>query len=131
MDKQTIINKAYDHMKAQGRAGVDQYGHCMFRTPDGLSCGVGALCTDEEAEVLNKAETLRNVADVYQADHIPEWVWPNLPLLMGIQDAHDLAYKAYGESHRQFTECVLRELRDLAKNHRLLDPARDREVTHA
>ncbi len=47
MTKQEAFDKMVAHLASQKGRGIDPHGGCVYRSPSGLKCVVGALLSDE------------------------------------------------------------------------------------
>lgn len=93
MTAQEIFNIVWDHLitKASPKAtiiGETGATRCVYRTPEGAKCAVGALVTDEEC--VNWG--LISVRNLYEEDCLPARLIEHVSLLEDLQGAHDVSY---------------------------------------
>ena len=46
--RQEVFDKALAHLRAQGQSSMRDDGYCLYRSPEGLKCAIGALVPDEK-----------------------------------------------------------------------------------
>src|SRR6478609_2475238 len=116
---QQIFDDVWEYFSKEGaKLGVHSTGQvskCAYRTPDGASCGVGCLLTEEEAHSYFWAVHNAEIADVDVGD-MPVRLRTDRAdeFLMDLQQAHDNA---------EDVEDFLRGLNQLALEWELLVPA--------
>lgn len=88
MNKQEIFDKVVRHLHQQARPSVDKSGNPLYRGPEGTSCAIGCLFTDEEyiSRIENQA--------VQFLDDLPDCVQDAegnvVGFLSDLQKAHDV-----------------------------------------
>lgn len=48
MDSQEAFNRCAEHLLNQGVKALDTNADCVYRSPDGLKCAVGAIIPDDK-----------------------------------------------------------------------------------
>jgi hypothetical protein len=120
MQPQTIFNNAYNRIIAQGvPSQTPDDGFCVYSGPNGTACGVGILLDPDmrkRVQNLNEGDdtSITTLAADYP-DHFPSWVQDNVPLLTGIQQAHD-------KSHPDFIPGFKAAMAEVAEYHNLEIP---------
>lgn len=85
---QEVFDIVVHHLFTQGRPAYDGVQNCMYRTPGGLRCAVGALIPDD----LYNLEFEENTADwviqkLFNQD-LADWR-EHKELLLALQEVHD------------------------------------------
>jgi hypothetical protein len=90
MTRQEIFDKALVAVLKQGEPAMTKSGGCDYWPGTGKMCAVGLLLGEDVAKEWTDA----GVGDVGEVTRykvtIPDWVVPELDLLMSIQVAHDM-----------------------------------------
>jgi hypothetical protein len=99
LDRQAVFNKVSKHLRKQKRPAVGRNGECLYRAPDGLKCGIGALIKDKAFDPEYNAARIPQVAVMAMLKDSgvnPELDWEDLPpggddldFLLRLQAAHD------------------------------------------
>lgn len=91
MTNQEIFDKVATHLLKQGKKSVSPGGECKYRGPDGTSCAVGCLITDESySEGLeNQRATSWDVQTALKASLRRELNSTDIGLLDYLQTVHD------------------------------------------
>ena len=89
MEAQEVFNTVVTHLRSQGRKSTDHEG-CLYRGPNGTSCAVGCLITDEE---YSPRMERTNVQALLARDETPvslkDRLLPHMDLLINLQSVHD------------------------------------------
>ena len=89
MTRQEIFDKVVAHFAVQREAAAED-GVCMYRTPDGRKCAIGALIPDEvysqRLEDKSVGALLLEFPDIMRASGLSEG---DLCFLFALQDVHD------------------------------------------
>lgn len=114
MTDQEIFDAVARHLFAQGKQSVAADAArggtiCMYRTPDGCRCAVGALLTDDEYDLAMEGQS---VAELAKAGLLPGRLAGDVPMLEELQRAHDRA-----DRPERFKRDVARALRDVASEY--------------
>lgn len=97
---QEAFDKAYLGVMTQGGPDQDAGGACMYRTPEGLSCGVGHLLPDDETRMLWDRKCIAMSDLVDKPDHLRSQapflekaglMHLGVEFLYALQNAHDEA----------------------------------------
>ena len=89
---QDVFNFVYRYLTATAtsravRGGEGEYmDQCMYRTPDGRMCGIGALIADSEYSVSMEGATVEQLAS---DGLLPKRLVPYVSLLLALQNVHD------------------------------------------
>jgi hypothetical protein len=88
-DAQTIFDTVVAHLRKQGCKSEDENG-CLYRTPDGLSCAVGALIPKEAYSPAMENRSLNKLLEskLLPLDFQDEFT-KHRDLLIELQDTHD------------------------------------------
>jgi hypothetical protein len=88
-DAQTIFDTVVAHLRKQGCKSEDEDG-CMYRTPDGLSCAVGALIP---SQAYSPAMENKSIPKLLESGLLPldlqDEFTKHSALLIDLQDVHD------------------------------------------
>lgn len=106
MTKQETFDRVVQHLRQQAAKAEDSNGGCMYRTPDGKRCAVGALIPDE---LYRPAFEGFRIGGENPVTALMEHLGHSLPLLRDLQRLHDNGDVREWETE---LECV-------AKKHRL------------
>lgn len=110
---QRIYDKVLRHLVKQGKVSVDRKsGQCKYRGPNGTSCAVGCLISDEEyfKGLDNQSNNFNNnITDVavYFGLKIKK---SKLTFLEDLQEMHDYSF---------FTEDLIKRSNEVAKRYKL------------
>jgi len=72
MTRQEALEIAYNQYVKQGGQSVNDNGYCVYRSPDGKKCAVGALISDEDYEPVFdyvNSESRTSFIDNYEKDY--------------------------------------------------------------
>lgn len=95
LNNQTAFNKAAIHLLRQGKPSIrdDNPDVCMYRGPNGLMCGVGALIPDEKYKPKMEGVAIHafmvDVGSAYDAHLADFFSDVSVSLLGAIQSLHD------------------------------------------
>lgn len=84
---QETFDKVVKHLRQQGIKATNSLGICLYRTKDGLMCGVGCLIEDEEYDPLMEGSLPSVVAEksqLFKKDY-----GDHLEFLQILQSVHD------------------------------------------
>ena len=118
MTRQEIFDKVVAHFAVQREAAAE-YGMCMYRTPDGRKCAIGALIPDEvysrrRCEGKSVGGLLLEFPDIMRASGLSEG---DLCFLFALQDVHDNC----AASNKPFLNYFSHSMRLLADTYKLDD----------
>jgi len=89
-NEQEVFDHVIKHLVQQGQRcyhlNHNHHDICLYRSPEGLSCAVGCLMSDEEYHPDMEGADVRNL--IRRFDQI-KWMDDYLPLLGDLQDLHD------------------------------------------
>ena len=85
--EQEIFNHVITHLANQERQSVGYDGECRYRSPEGMSCAVGCLISDEDYEVEMEGADVAYLIKRFEA---VSWMASHRDLLDDLQDLHDL-----------------------------------------
>lgn len=139
LSKQEIFDRTAAHLLAQGEPASIS-GDCMYRTPNGLKCAVGALIPDEVyhrfdidpkyADPYNELEGANIESRVVQralidsgvlAKDFDEEINGTFHLLLEIQLAHDEYQSSPAREWPPFPVHIREKLEHIARDHKLDD----------
>ena len=117
MTRQEIFDKVVAHFAVQREAAAE-YGVCMYRTPDGRKCAIGALIPDEvySRSLENKfvRTLLLEFPDIMRASGLSDG---DVCFLFALQDVHD----SIASSNKPFLNYFSHRMRLLAATYKLDD----------
>ena len=118
MTRQEIFDKVVAHFAVQGQEAAAEYGVCMYRTPGGRKCAIGALIPDEvySRSLENKSvrTLLREFPDIMRASGLSGG---DLRFLSDLQAVHD----GCASSDEPFLNYFSHRMRLLAATYKLDD----------
>lgn len=130
-NSQEVYDTVVQHLYAQGGksygdfpddAGAKGSSGCLYRSPDGRKCAVGALIPDDIYEEAMEGLSITGLVSNYERV-LPSAITANHELLGMLQESHD----NYMEEYIPFDDTALYErLRDVAYFHKLLPDALDK-----
>ena len=91
MTSQAILNTVAAHLLKQGvkslspDASHDEGNNCAYRSPEGLSCAVGCLISDDEYRSEMESKNIDGLRDL-----LPERLRGHMELLTSLQLIHDV-----------------------------------------
>lgn len=106
MTEQEIFDSVLAHLRRQGQASLSAGGKCQYRGPDGTSCAVGCLITDELYDPLIENASAIQIME----GHVPHGRERDGPKLLPIMAR---IAKHLGAEHLQ----LLQELQDAHDYH--------------
>lgn len=96
--EQGVFDYVVEHLKRQGVAsfgkGPDGSLMCLYRGPDGTSCAIGCLLTDDEVSGIRENETVEKLVENHKLPRRLNRL--GAPFLTSLQSAHDDGYKMNG-----------------------------------
>jgi hypothetical protein len=117
MTRQEIFDKVVSHFAVQREAAAE-YWMCMYRTPDGRKCAIGALIPDEvyskRLEDKSVGTLLLEFPDIMRASGLSDG---DLCFLFALQDVHD----GCASSNKPFLNYFSHSMRLLADIYKLDD----------
>ena len=117
MTRQEIFDKVVAHFAVQREAAAE-YGVCMYRTPDGRKCAIGALIPDDaysqRLEDKSVGTLSREFPGIMRASGLSDG---DLCFLFALQDAHD----GRASSNKSFLNYFSHSMRLLADEYKLDD----------
>ena len=117
MTRQEIFDKVVAHFAVQREAAAE-YGVCMYRTPDGRKCAIGALIPDEvyskRLEDKSVGTLLLEFPDIMRASGLSGG---DLRFLSDLQAVHD----SCSLSNKPFLNYFAHSMRLLADTYKLDD----------
>lgn len=86
-EKQDIFNVVYKHLLKQNKQSMLDEMTCAYRSPNGLSCAIGCLITDDE--YISNIEG-KSVLQLVEMQQLPIRLVPHAILLTELQTLHDV-----------------------------------------
>jgi len=115
---ETAVNGLY----AQGQLSTNSVNDCLYRSPEGLKCGVGFLIPDE---VYQEGFEDQSASDIFGVPAIKELFDPKVTetFLESIQrDLHDQFVFATYHKGLPYKEWLINRAKDFARIHNLTLP---------
>jgi hypothetical protein len=114
--EQEIFNRVITHLAGQERQSVGLDGECRYRSPEGMSCAVGCLISDDDYEVEMEGADVVYLIKRFEA---VSWMAPFRDLLDELQDLHDMDKSWNGQG---LTSIALKHIQLIADSHGLTNP---------
>lgn len=92
MEAQQIFDKVATHLATQGKRAVSQHVdpyNCMYRSPDGGRCALGALIPDDEYDPDMEGQMATQLFDRWRGPPTLMALAPHRALVVALQGAHD------------------------------------------
>ena len=117
---QDLFNESLNHIRTQGGASLDHYGHCVYQAPDGRSCAAAPFILNYSKDMEDSDWDGLVDCDWWVHECLDPRAVANSDFVMRLQDAHDTAAAwARTDGSRDFMQQYEGHMRDLAAEHGL------------
>ena len=115
---QEVFNHVIKHLVTQGQRCYSNHDEiCLYHSPEGMSCAVGCLMSDEEYHPDMEGA---DVSDIIRTFDQVKWMDDYVYLLGDLQDLHDEERTWNDEGG--LSTIGLKDVQFIAENHNLKNP---------